>query len=327
MANDALDTIQAHDTFDCERKSCLGGTDVAAILGMHPYRTAFDVWLEKTGQAEKWEGNERTDMGTGLEPYIAAKYTKQTGTKLVKGGFIRHPVILHFGGHLDYYAENQPLVVECKLVGVRALSRWSEPGQDQRVPEEYYVQCQWYMMLAKADLCDLVAQREFQRKLAIYRIVRDEDFLYRAMNECDDWWRKHIDGSVPPENPSKEWLAKTYPKPASEEIVPATLPTMEMVARYRDVEKEKERIDSEYEFFRNAIKGAIGKNLGVKGFGFVATWSPVKDSLAPVTDWRKLIRELLGGDVLQKVEAEIERYTTQVVTRKGSRKLDIKWTK
>ena len=36
--------------FTRERSKYLGGSDLGAILGLSKYRTAVDVWLEKTGK-------------------------------------------------------------------------------------------------------------------------------------------------------------------------------------------------------------------------------------------------------------------------------------
>lgn len=36
--------------FTCKRSHFIGGSDLAAILGLSPYRTAVDVWLEKQGK-------------------------------------------------------------------------------------------------------------------------------------------------------------------------------------------------------------------------------------------------------------------------------------
>ena len=36
--------------FTTNRSKYLGGSDIGAILGFSKYRTALDVWLEKTGR-------------------------------------------------------------------------------------------------------------------------------------------------------------------------------------------------------------------------------------------------------------------------------------
>jgi predicted phage-related endonuclease len=39
-----------------DRREYLGGHDVAAILGLHPYKSPFAVWLAKTGPPEPEQG-------------------------------------------------------------------------------------------------------------------------------------------------------------------------------------------------------------------------------------------------------------------------------
>jgi predicted phage-related endonuclease len=34
-----------------DRRKCIGGSDIDAILGLSPYRTPVDVWAEKTGRS------------------------------------------------------------------------------------------------------------------------------------------------------------------------------------------------------------------------------------------------------------------------------------
>jgi len=313
--------------FHAERLSYLENTDVTAVLGLHPYKTAFEVWLEKTGQKPPFEGNDRTEMGTGLEPYIAGKFEKEFGVTLEKGKFIRHPVFHHFGGHPDYFFTSSfgsVEGVECKLVGLRAMTRWSEPGPDQKVPEEYYVQCQWYMFLTGLSVWYLVAQKEFQKKLAIYVIDVDGDFIKRAADACDLWWHSHIEEGLPPDNATEGFLAKMYPKPATTSLVSASKEDALTLSLYKDVEYEREKINAEYESLRNKIRGIIGDNLGVKGNGFVATWSPVKDSTTKVVDFRKFLKVRFS---YVPTDEELLEYTAEVVTRKGTRKLDVKWTK
>ena len=55
-----------------ERQRYIGGSDVAAIAGLSPYRTALDVYAEKKGLAAPFEGNEFTYWGKELEDVVLA---------------------------------------------------------------------------------------------------------------------------------------------------------------------------------------------------------------------------------------------------------------
>ena len=55
------------------RKLFIGGTDIAALLRMHPYRKKYRVWLEKTGRMDpdNLDDNEAVFWGSFLEDKIA----------------------------------------------------------------------------------------------------------------------------------------------------------------------------------------------------------------------------------------------------------------
>ena len=49
------------------RRSSIGASDVAAILGLDPYRTGLDIWLQKRGLAEVQDQTEASLMGHLLD--------------------------------------------------------------------------------------------------------------------------------------------------------------------------------------------------------------------------------------------------------------------
>ena len=61
-------------TFHAERLTGLGGSDIGAILGLNPWRTPYQVFLEKTGQAEPFTGNLQTRFGSYAEEFVAREY-------------------------------------------------------------------------------------------------------------------------------------------------------------------------------------------------------------------------------------------------------------
>ena len=67
-----------------KRKQVVTATDVAAICGLSPYRSAFDVWMDKTREDIPPDAaNDAMSWGNRLEPVIAAAYTEQYGIKVV----------------------------------------------------------------------------------------------------------------------------------------------------------------------------------------------------------------------------------------------------
>lgn len=43
---------QVSEAWRAERRKGVGGSDVAAIMGMSPYKSPYEVWAEKTGVVE-----------------------------------------------------------------------------------------------------------------------------------------------------------------------------------------------------------------------------------------------------------------------------------
>lgn len=53
------------------RKNGIGGSELAAMLGLSEYKTPLDVYLEKTGQSAPFLGNKNTERGNMQEPILA----------------------------------------------------------------------------------------------------------------------------------------------------------------------------------------------------------------------------------------------------------------
>ncbi len=70
--------------FTHNRSSFLGGSDIGAILGVSKYRSAMDVWLEKTGKKVDTKNSFTLRFGSFAESFIANEYALLTGEHLVE---------------------------------------------------------------------------------------------------------------------------------------------------------------------------------------------------------------------------------------------------
>ena len=61
----------------------IGGSDVSVIAGINPYKSAYQLWLEKTGQTEPAESeNEYTH--SVLEPVIRKEFIERMDLKFIQ---------------------------------------------------------------------------------------------------------------------------------------------------------------------------------------------------------------------------------------------------
>ena len=122
------------------RRLGLGGTDVAAVVGLNPYRTAWDVWAEKVGLVEPPELDHvpAVRWGKVLEPTIAETWAgNDRRVDLVEpGSVLVHPERPWLRGTPDRLAVDQALVLEIKTAGLRQAPFWGESGTDE-IPEPY----------------------------------------------------------------------------------------------------------------------------------------------------------------------------------------------
>lgn len=74
------------------RTSGIGGSDAGTIMGSNPWKSPYQLWLEKTGQVEAEDISNKGPVywGTKLEPLIAKKFTEETGKKVERMGMLRH---------------------------------------------------------------------------------------------------------------------------------------------------------------------------------------------------------------------------------------------
>ena len=70
------------ETFLEIRRHGIGGSDVAAILGLSKFRTALDVFNDKTEKAAPQEETEAMHWGTLLEDVVAKEFAARTGLKV-----------------------------------------------------------------------------------------------------------------------------------------------------------------------------------------------------------------------------------------------------
>ncbi|MDX8401933.1 MAG: YqaJ viral recombinase family protein [Mariprofundaceae bacterium] len=83
---------QGSEQWHAWRASGIGASEIAAVLGLSPWKTAYQLWLEKTGQAEPFRGNAATRRGQALEEKaLDALEDFLGGFVLERGECLKHP--------------------------------------------------------------------------------------------------------------------------------------------------------------------------------------------------------------------------------------------
>lgn len=178
------------------RKSGIGGSDAAVIVGLNKWKSPYQLWLEKTGQAEPEDlsENEYVYWGSVLEEVVAKEFTTRTGKKVQRCGTLQDDEYSFILANVDRMIVGEPAGLECKTANGFAAKEW----EDDNVPDAYYLQCQHYMMVTGCQrwyIAVLIGGNHFVWK-TIERNESDVEALRAA--EIDFWTNYVQGGEMPP---------------------------------------------------------------------------------------------------------------------------------
>ena len=132
------------------RKKGIGGSDVAAIMGISPFATIRDLFYNKTGvqpviQEEEESNWVAKEVGHRLEDLVAEIFSKKTGLEVfpVRVMF-RHPLYPFMLADVDFFVrmpDGTFAILECKTCNYNAKDKWADEG----IPAHYVLQVRHYL--------------------------------------------------------------------------------------------------------------------------------------------------------------------------------------
>lgn len=188
------------------RREGIGGSDVAALLGLIKSRGARHVYEEKHGRPSTDETSEMR-MGNRLEAVIAEMFAEETGHAVADApGTLINIARPWMIGNVDRYVlDSSGAVVaplEVKNRGAYQASQWED-----QPPDCVSVQALWYMAVggwSHAHVAGLLGGN----KLATFRIERDDELIGELIEHCAAWWQRHVIEGFPPAADGLESTAK-----------------------------------------------------------------------------------------------------------------------
>ena len=284
------------------RKGGITATGITAINGTSPYKTAYRLWAELTGQVGEQEVGAAAQRGQLLEQAVADYYTAETGKKLRKSnGIVRLKEHSWAMASLDRtIVGDTDGLVEIKT---STSNRW----QLYPVPPEYVDQVQWQMFITGAAYCDVAVLLSG----LVFRIERVEaDPVYQTqLFDKAVLFRELIASNTPPPLTGNDSDTLAEVKPQSNNTYAVADPQLDHIARlYIEAKVEAEAADAALKEMAIAIKEAIADGEGVKGQGWLATWKTNKSSVK--VDWESI------ADVLRTVAPDtygeaVTRFTSE----------------
>lgn len=308
----------------------LGGSEVAAILGISPYATAFDIFRNKVNE----DGNLRHLVELDAEEAGAGTFVRPEllvgdNTVFEWGHRLEEAVALKVADELGLVARPSPgllqdaehpiAIVTPDRIATRRRS-WKAQGliecktagdghgwEDGGAPLHYRAQAQWQMMITGLDVCwlgclELTSARTFY----LVEVPYDADWTEELVEAGERFWKEHVEAAEPPmfdlRHPRTEELLKELHPEVIRPSVELTELGIEAAAEYHAakaaVDEAQARLDE--------IKNVLRAELGDAGAGY--------DGDRKVVSWPEVTQRRVNLDRLRTQYPEIAAEVTETST-------------
>ncbi|MEV4033455.1 YqaJ viral recombinase family protein [Streptomyces umbrinus] len=270
------------DQWHAVRRAGVGGSDVAAILGMDRYRGPLHVWRAKRGQLEQ-EHSTRLDRaarrGHRLEGLVAEFFAEETGHTVVDApGTLQHIDHPHWLANLDRIAYRpeepaDPAVLECKSRTWRAAR--AENWKGDQAPDGPSLQSCWYMAVTgyRAAYVAGLVDDDF----VWFRLERDEELIGMLTAAVDTFWTEHVLTGVPPEpdgsQATTELLARLWDAQEEATVEVDPVEAMLLKQRRRALKERIETLGEDLNEVENQMRTMLGRaEVATVGGRTAFTW-------------------------------------------------------
>jgi putative phage-type endonuclease len=306
-----------------ERTKGIGGSEVAAALGLSRYKTPFDLYCEKTGLKDaSFAPSWRTVMGKLMEPVLANVYQAMTGQQVINNEInllTIHPEFPWARGTPDGWCPSRKTLVSYKTADLRMSKYWGTPGTDE-VPEEYLLQEMYYLAIENAfiravkkglispdnvrlntfwwdsvdewvgsDVLVLIGGNDPR----MYHIPRDEMIEEMVFEKVGALWGR-IERQDPPQVDGSEGgdilLKSLFPKEVAGKIIEADDMVEMLVEQHRTGKEAVKIAEKQVAEADQMIMAMMGDAEQILGTGFKVLWKKPM-----TTDWKSVAEEVRTG--------------------------------
>lgn len=251
----------------------IGGSDAGAIVGVNKWKSAFQLWLEKTEQveAEDLSDNEYVYWGTVLEQAVADRFCELTGKKVQRRGLLQsteHPFML---ASVDRLVVGENAGLECKTANGFAAKLW----EGDELPDSYYVQCQHYMAVTGCErwyIACLIGGNRFVWK----EIPRNEEDIAALIAAEEKFWACCLTKTMPEvDGAAVEALGAKYPGGYKEPVELGEEAAV-LAEEYAELGDRIKALTKEQDTRKAKLMDLLGDNENGTAGGYKVVWATRK---------------------------------------------------
>lgn len=249
----------SHEEWLKYRKMGVTGTDASSICGLNPFKSAIQVFLDKTTDVIEDFDNEAMRQGRELEEYVAMRFCEATGKKVRRANAIfmndEHSWML---ADFDRLVVGERAGLECKTVSAYSADKWANGA----IPLHYQLQCQHYLAVSGYD-CWYIAALILGKEFIVRKIERDEELIQNLITIEKRFWEQNVlAGIMPDPDGSKqagELLAKYYPREKGKKVILSEQFSLQLKRREELAELIK-KMETEKKTIEQSLVKYLGEN-------------------------------------------------------------------
>lgn len=259
------------------RRQGLGGSDMASVMGLSPWKTALALWVEKTGRDEPDDlsGSEAVYWGIANEAAIAKRFAElHPGLRVMRLNAtlvdIERP-FMH--ANIDRFVvepDGSPAVLEIKTASEYKRGEWADG-----VPPYYLTQVVHYLAVTgyrRAYIAALIGGN----RLVEHVVERDEEDVSALVERARDFWDNYVLADVMPQAVAgdSQALAEMY-RDAEPGMLdaPDSAALDALVETYRAESKAAKDATQRKTDAAAEIERLIGGHRGIRSDTYTATWA------------------------------------------------------
>ena len=290
------------------RRRGIGGSDAGAIMGVNPYKSILEIWMDKTNQivVEETE-SESAYWGKRLEPVVREEFAKRSGLTVQPVPFLlQHEEHIFMLANLDGMVDD-PVYGRC-VFEAKTSSAYKADEWANGIPDSYYAQLQHYLAItgwAGAYIAALVGGNDF-----IYRFIpRDEAYIEKLINREASFWNYVKMRKMPPADGSKatvEFLKRENGKATDDSHIILPAESEKWLIQYQEASAELKAAEERKNEAESNLKLLMGSNEK-------AYVGKIEIS------WPNIVSQRLDSKRLKMDEPELyERYSNESQSRRFS---------
>lgn len=175
------------------RKTHIGGTDISAIIGSNPHKTAYQVWEEKTGRAKEQPINFAMQHGIDTEPVALEALRNKIGVDLKPAIFISDDWNVAMAS-LDGISNDNSVAVEIKCpISDKLVSAVTFDN----IPKYYIDQVQWQLYCT--GLKSVIFSVYYKGKVNDMVMFRNEKRIKQLAEVGKHFWQENVLSDIAPQ--------------------------------------------------------------------------------------------------------------------------------